>query len=71
VRPLEGVDNLFEAFHTTKAHGLGIGLATSRSIIESHKGNLWGMDNNGPGATFGFSIPSSAGAVSEEQSQLG
>ena len=51
------MEKLFEAFYTTKAHGLGIGLAISRSIIESHKGQLWAMPNEGPGATFGFSIP--------------
>ena len=54
-----GIEKLFEAFHTTKAHGLGIGLAISRSIIESHKGKLWALANDGPGATFGFSIPAS------------
>lgn len=52
-----GIEKLFEAFHTTKAHGLGIGLSISRSIIESHQGKLWAMPNDGPGATFGFSIP--------------
>jgi signal transduction histidine kinase len=52
-----GMDKLFEAFHTTKAHGLVIGLAISRSIIESHQGELWAAANDGPGATFGFSIP--------------
>jgi signal transduction histidine kinase len=51
------IDKLFEPFHTTKAHGLGIGLVISRSIIESHNGKLWAMANDGPGATFGFSIP--------------
>lgn len=51
------IDKLFEAFYTTKAHGMGVGLAISRSIIESHKGRLWALTNNGPGATFGFSIP--------------
>ena len=51
------IEKLFEAFYTTKAHGLGIGLAISRSIIESHKGKLWARPNDGPGATFGFSIP--------------
>jgi signal transduction histidine kinase/ligand-binding sensor domain-containing protein len=53
------LEKLFEAFYTTKAHGLGIGLAVSRSIIESHKGQLWAMINDGPGATFGFTIPRS------------
>lgn len=57
-----GVDKLFEAFYTTKAHGLGIGLAVSRSIIESHKGKLWATANDGPGATFGFSVPCVSGA---------
>jgi C4-dicarboxylate-specific signal transduction histidine kinase len=52
-----GIEKLFEPLHTTKAHGLGIGLAISRTIIESHKGKLWAMANDGPGATFGFSIP--------------
>jgi len=56
-----GIDKLFEAFYTTKAHGLGIGLAISRSIIESHKGKLWAMANEGPGATFGFRIPCAPG----------
>ncbi len=51
------IEKLFEAFHTTKEHGLGIGLAISRSIIESHKGQLWATANDGPGATFCFSIP--------------
>lgn len=60
-----GIEKLFEAFHTTKAHGLGIGLAISRSIIESHKGQLWATANDGLGATFGFSIPSASGAVTD------
>jgi PAS domain S-box-containing protein len=58
-----GIEKLFEVFHTTKAHGLGIGLAISRSIIESHKGQLWAVANDGPGATFGFSIPRASDAV--------
>jgi len=62
------IDKLFEAFHTTKAHGLGIGLAISRSIIESHKGQMWAVANDGPGATFGFSVPCAAGATVAELS---
>jgi signal transduction histidine kinase len=61
------MEKLFEAFYTTKAQGLGIGLAISRSIIESHKGKLWAMPNEGPGATFGFSIPCATDAARIEQ----
>jgi PAS domain S-box-containing protein len=48
---------LFEAFFTTKGDGMGIGLSVSRSVIESHQGRLWAIRNEGPGATFLFSIP--------------
>ena len=51
------VDRLFDAFYTTKSGGMGIGLSVSRCIIESHKGRLWATPNDGPGATFSFSIP--------------
>ncbi|MGH9356597.1 MAG: ATP-binding protein, partial [Terriglobia bacterium] len=54
---LHAMDRLFEAFYTTKNDGMGIGLSVSRSIIESHHGRLWATPNNGPGATFSFSIP--------------
>src|SRR5579864_7852545 len=51
------VDRLFETFYTTKHDGMGVGLCVSRSIIESHQGRLWATLNDGPGATFSFSIP--------------
>jgi predicted ATPase/signal transduction histidine kinase len=51
------VDKLFEAFYTTKAHGIGMGLAISRSIIEAHGGRLWVAPADGPGATFEFTLP--------------
>jgi PAS domain S-box-containing protein len=51
------MDLLFDAFYTTKSGGMGIGLFVSRSIIERHQGRLWAEPNNGPGATFAFSIP--------------
>jgi signal transduction histidine kinase len=54
----QGMDKLLDAFYSTKADGMGIGLSISRSIIESHHGRLWVEPNDGPGATFSFSIPS-------------
>jgi signal transduction histidine kinase len=50
-------DRLFDAFYTTKHNGMGIGLSVSRSIVERHDGRLWAEPNDGPGATFAFSVP--------------
>jgi len=55
----QAVDKLFDAFYTTKSGGMGIGLSVSRSIIEGHHGRIWAVPNDGPGATFSFSIPRS------------
>ncbi len=52
------IDRLFEAFYSTKNDGMGVGLSVSRSIIENHQGRLWAVLNDGPGATFSFSVPS-------------
>jgi PAS domain S-box-containing protein len=53
----QAMDRLFDAFYSTKKGGMGVGLSVSRSIIERHQGRLWAALNDGPGATFSFSVP--------------
>lgn len=57
--PVHREESLFDAFYTTKPHGMGIGLFVSKSIIERHNGRLWASSNApSPGTTFSFSVPS-------------
>ena len=53
------LDRLFEAFFTTKARGMGMGLAVSQTILQAHGGRLWATPNASQGATFQFTLPAS------------
>jgi PAS domain S-box-containing protein len=60
--PQESTEQIFDAFHTTKSEGTGMGLAITRSIVESHGGRVWATANQGAGATFHFTLPIEAEA---------
>jgi C4-dicarboxylate-specific signal transduction histidine kinase len=60
VKP-EDANRMFDAFFTTKATGMGMGLSISRSIVEDHGGNLWATPNQGPGLTVQFTLPAERG----------
>jgi len=62
--PAGKIDQVFDAFFTTKTQGTGMGLSISRRIIESHGGRLWACANTGRGATFQFTIPTEVSAFS-------
>ena len=53
----ETAEKIFEPFFTTKAHGIGVGLSISRSIVESHRGRLWAVARPGGGTVFQFTLP--------------
>lgn len=59
----EARTNLFRPFFTTKRHGTGLGLASSRAIIEAHEGTIGFEDAAGGGARFWFRLPAASGAA--------
>jgi PAS domain S-box-containing protein len=60
--PVESTEQIFDAFHTTKPQGTGMGLAITRSIVEAHGGRVWATANQGAGATFHFTLAIETGA---------
>jgi signal transduction histidine kinase len=65
--PSGKADQIFDAFFTTKPQGSGMGLAISKSIVESNGGRIWANGDGGHGATFHFTLP----AAPSRPSRLG
>ncbi|UWU31109.1 PAS domain S-box protein (plasmid) [Rhizobium sp. WSM1274] len=62
--PIHELERVFEAFYSTKADGIGMGLSICRSIVEAHGGRIWAsLGENGDGAIFTFTLPMAEGAV--------
>jgi C4-dicarboxylate-specific signal transduction histidine kinase len=59
---IRDLDRLFEPFYSTKPEGLGLGLAISRTIIETHGGRLTAQPNSCGGLTFRFTLPAAGDA---------
>jgi len=60
---IEVPERIFDPFYTTKAEGMGMGLAICRSIIESHGGRMWAEKNEPTGAKFIFTLPAETKAM--------
>ncbi|MBY5407459.1 PAS domain S-box protein [Rhizobium leguminosarum] len=62
--PIHELERVFEAFYSTKADGIGMGLSICRSIVEAHGGRIWAsLAENGDGALFAFTLPMAEGAI--------
>ena len=55
--PADRLEHLFDSFYTSKAHGMGLGLSISRSVVEAHGGRIHAQNNSGAGATFRVTLP--------------
>lgn len=53
----EALKSIFEAFYTTKANGIGLGLSIARTIVEAYGGKIWAQNRSGGGAVFRFTLP--------------
>ena len=58
---------LFNPTFTTKTHGMGMGLAICRSIVEAHEGRIWVTGSKGHGAGFRFTVPVDPGSGAETE----
>jgi signal transduction histidine kinase len=61
--PPDKLNEVFDAFYTTKSHGTGLGLSIARTIVETYGGRIWAENRPGGGATFFFTLPLSKAAA--------